>query len=91
MSKNLDTLVRIRRLARTGDARHLRETAGLSLMELAAELHVAPSTLSRWETGKTSPRARVALRWASILSELAVGSVSHPATEATAHPEERSA
>ncbi len=78
VTTRLGTLGWVRRLARSGGARQIREAAGLSLPELAAELRVHPSTLWRWETGKTAPRASTALRWASVLSRLAAEAAAFP-------------
>lgn len=39
-------------------ARALREAAGISLRELARELGVDPTTLSRWERGLARPGRR---------------------------------
>lgn len=35
---------------------HARKAKGLSLDEVAAKLHVNPSTVHRWETFETAPR-----------------------------------
>ncbi len=63
----------------------------MSLSELAAELRVHPSTLWRWETGKTAPRASTALRWASVLSRLAAETAAFPRMRAAAEPASREA
>jgi transcriptional regulator with XRE-family HTH domain len=63
-------LVRIRELARSGVAREIRTRAGLSLAEVATELGVDPGAVAKWETGKSAPRAEVALRYARLLREL---------------------
>ena len=64
--------VRARLLARSGEARRLREEAGLSIRELAAFLGVDPSSVSRWETGEAVPSRRgVAIRLAEALDEMA--------------------
>jgi transcriptional regulator with XRE-family HTH domain len=60
----------IRELARSGAARQIRENALLSLADLAKALGVHPSSVSRWETGRSLPRAGVAGRWGAILREL---------------------
>lgn len=57
----------VRRLAASGRAREIREEMRVSLRELASVLQKAPSTLSRWESGKQSPPAEDALRWAETL------------------------
>jgi transcriptional regulator with XRE-family HTH domain len=48
----------------------VREAAGLSVRELAAEIGVEAATLSRWETGRCRPRRPAALRWAAAVEAL---------------------
>lgn len=67
----LHSLVRLRELAKRGDARRIRETARLSLSEIAAAIPVEVSTLARWEVGDRRPRGESALRWLEILDGLA--------------------
>jgi transcriptional regulator with XRE-family HTH domain len=57
----------MRLLAANGDARSLRIEQRISLRELAQTLEASPSTVSRWEQGRTVPRAASALRWAEVL------------------------
>lgn len=64
-------LVRVRRLLRTGQARQIREEAGLSQVEAARSISVDPSALCRWEAGQRVPRAKYALAYAELLRELA--------------------
>jgi transcriptional regulator with XRE-family HTH domain len=78
----LESIVWIRKLARSGEARRIRERLGISVPELAVALRVHPSSLSRWETGRATPRAGVARRWAVILVDLG-------AWQVTADPSER--
>ncbi len=59
-----------RELARTGAARRIRLTAGLSLSEFSEAIGAAPSAISRWESGQRTPRPRVALRYAAVLETL---------------------
>lgn len=61
----------MRALAGNGAARVMRERARISLREAAQALKVSPSTLSRWETGETTPPTQAALKWARLLDELA--------------------
>ncbi|MBA2634299.1 MAG: helix-turn-helix transcriptional regulator [Chloroflexi bacterium] len=63
----LRVVTRVRHLARTGIARVLREEAGVGLVELAGAIGSAPSTLSRWERGLTSPRPKGAIAWSRAL------------------------
>lgn len=49
------------------EARALRESAYLSLREVADEVGVSARTLQRWETGQHSPRTHSAIRWMKVL------------------------
>ena len=51
-------IARGRDLIRTGLGRSIRERAGLSQSELARSLGVDSGTVSKWEAGERSPRAR---------------------------------
>jgi DNA-binding XRE family transcriptional regulator len=66
-SEQLNQLSSVRRLAASGEARTRRIDRRIRLREMAAALDVQPSTLSRWETGRSAPRSEVALRWAELL------------------------
>ncbi len=59
---DLALLARARRLGQ-GAGREVRERAGLSVGELARIIGVDVATLSRWERGRTRPRANSAQRW----------------------------
>src|SRR5262249_2340366 len=74
-------LIEARRRARSGEGRRLRQAAGLSLRELAAQVGVDAATLDRWERGQARPRRAAALRYQRVLSALAnaVSGGSHPA------------
>lgn len=63
-------LSRVRRQFRNGRARRMRESAALSVRELAARIDVDPSTLSRWERGETTPSPEGALAWAAAMEDL---------------------
>ena len=63
----------VRRVARNGGARAIREGAGLSVSEVARELGCSPSAVSRWERGKRSPRGDAATEWAALLQRLSGG------------------
>src|SRR5262245_51111774 len=56
----------------TGVARSIRESAGLSLHELAQAVAVSPSTLLRWERGDHRPRGEAGARYARALRALTV-------------------
>lgn len=70
---DLGLIATARRLAADGTARRIRETARLSEAEIGHVIGVAPSTISRWETGRRVPRGPAALRWAEILATLLEG------------------
>ena len=67
---NATDLVRVRRLASTGTARHIREEAELSLSEMAKAAKVHTTTVHRWETGSRRPRGEAALRYLRVLEDL---------------------
>jgi transcriptional regulator with XRE-family HTH domain len=53
--------------------RAIREAAGLTLREVAADLGVTDDTLGAWETGARVPQPGNARRWAALLAELTEG------------------
>lgn len=63
-------LARANRLARTGEARAIRERSGVSLRTLAEALGTNPGELSRWERGLARPRPSSALRWLGEIENL---------------------
>lgn len=71
-TNRLITISRARAAARSGEARLNRESAGIRLHELACELGVSPTTLSRWERGITRPTGELAIRWAELIHVLEV-------------------
>jgi transcriptional regulator with XRE-family HTH domain len=70
MTAALDELRWVRELATSGEARARREAAHLRVAEVAREIGVWPSTLSRWERGLRLPRPEPAARWAAFLRGL---------------------
>ncbi|HYN64055.1 MAG TPA: helix-turn-helix transcriptional regulator [Candidatus Limnocylindrales bacterium] len=60
-------LALVRRMARTGAARAMREEAAISLREMAEAVGTSRASLSRWERFEAVPRAEAALRWARVL------------------------
>jgi transcriptional regulator with XRE-family HTH domain len=68
----------IRRLARSGEARRWRERCGIGLRELAHEVEVDPSTLSRWERGTVVPGPAAARRWLQALRAIAEAVAGEP-------------
>lgn len=63
-------LTEARRLLQTGEARRIREAAGLSLQEVGEVVGTSSAALSRWETGQRRPTGRAALRYARLLGRL---------------------
>lgn len=59
----------VRCALRSGEARCIREAAGLSLGDVAAALEVSVATVARWEQGRC-PRRDVALRLGELLRAL---------------------
>lgn len=70
MRNELSRIAHVRALASIGEARRIREAANVSLRELAQEVDVHASTLSRWEAGEHRPRRSEALRWEAALARL---------------------
>jgi DNA-binding transcriptional regulator YiaG len=64
-------LSRLRRMCESGAALMIRESAGVSLAEVAEPVDVARSTISRWERSLSVPRGERALRYLDLLEELA--------------------
>jgi DNA-binding transcriptional regulator YiaG len=67
----LEGMLTIRRLQDTGQARRIREQAGVSVALLARALGVQEATVWRWETGRSRPREDAALRWLAALETMA--------------------
>jgi DNA-binding transcriptional regulator YiaG len=63
-------LVEAHKKARSGDAKKIRQKAGLTMAQVAAVIGVGESTVSRWEGGSRKPRGEHALKWAALLNEL---------------------
>ncbi|MEU7978320.1 helix-turn-helix transcriptional regulator [Micromonospora sp. NPDC049081] len=63
-------LVEAHKKARSGDAKRIRQQAGLTMSQVAAVVGVGESTVSRWEGGSRKPRGEHALKWAALLNEL---------------------
>ena len=66
-----ERLTQVRRLASSGEARRLRETADLSLSEIASEVGVDTSTIHRWEKGIRRPNGDAAIKYLKVLDRLA--------------------
>jgi DNA-binding transcriptional regulator YiaG len=66
-------LARVRSLAESGAARHIRRSARISLPEAAGAIGVAISTLHRWEVGERKPTGPRALKYDDFLDALLNG------------------
>jgi len=64
------TLVRVRELAASGEARRVRLAAGLSLYDIAGAIGSTASSVQRWESGNRRPYGEPALRWCRLLAAL---------------------
>jgi transcriptional regulator with XRE-family HTH domain len=70
-NEELVTMTRLRQRVRSGAAKAIRLSAGLSLPEVAAAAGVKPNTVWRWEQSQRLPRASAeALRYAALLDSL---------------------
>lgn len=67
---NVELVAWVRRLAKTGAARAIRESTGFSASEIARELDVSPATVCRWERGLRVPGEHDAERWALVLKRM---------------------
>lgn len=63
-------LTEARRLLHTGEARDIRQAAGLSLDEIARACGVTPGAVSRWEQGERRPTGEAAVSFASLLMKI---------------------
>jgi DNA-binding XRE family transcriptional regulator len=66
----LATLVRDARLPAPAERKRIREAAGVSLRQMAAELGVSPMSTSAWERGEVEPRLDHAAAYGRLLAEL---------------------
>lgn len=65
-------VARLRERILSGEAQRVRENAHLSRGDIARELEVDPSAVTRYELGQRLPRAGVALRYSALLDGLEV-------------------
>jgi transcriptional regulator with XRE-family HTH domain len=57
----------------SNNIRYYRKKLGISQADIAKELGVSPNSVSKWETGKTMPDLKHAIRLSEILgTELGV-------------------
>jgi transcriptional regulator with XRE-family HTH domain len=73
-TKRVVEVARLYRLQRSGQAKRIREQAGITGVEMAKALGIRETTYWRWEgiSGHQSrPRPEAALRWLALLDQLA--------------------
>jgi transcriptional regulator with XRE-family HTH domain len=70
MTSPMMLLVEVRSLCASGEARRLREAAGLSLADIAVDARTTPTNVSRWERGERIPRGEAARRYARTLRKI---------------------
>ena len=51
-------------------AKAVRERAGVSRVDMAAELDVTPASVQRWETGSRTPRGPLRSKYARLIHAL---------------------
>ena len=67
---DLEKLVQVRSLTKTGAARAIRNGAQVTQSEIAEAVGVSISTVCRWELGERRPQGQSALRYAEVLNSL---------------------
>lgn len=65
-----EELHELRRLTGSGEARKIREAAGLSQADIARSVDADPSTIARWENGTRVPRGAAAIAYGRLLLRL---------------------
>lgn len=63
-------LVEAHKRARSGEAKKIRQQAGLTMAQVAVVVGVDVSSVSKWESGSRKPRGEHAVKWAALLNEL---------------------
>ena len=76
-------LAKVRSAVRTGTARRVRQAAGITQPEIAADVRVSAAAISRWEAGARTPRGAAALRYLRVLERLSAAT-GIPLDEGTA-------
>jgi DNA-binding transcriptional regulator YiaG len=80
----LNMIVEARRLCETGEAKAIRQAAGLSLAEVARLAQASGPTVHRWENRTRRPKGARAVRYYQALMHLQRLSASHTSTEEAA-------
>lgn len=71
MISRTEQLVQLREWITTGQARRLREAAGVSQTVAAVDCEVTPGAILRWETGTRTPQGRNIAAYHRFLTGLA--------------------
>jgi DNA-binding transcriptional regulator YiaG len=69
-TKQTLSLVEMRRLVRSGEARDRRRRSGLSLAEVGRTVGASAAAISRWEHGQRRLTGAAALTYARLLKQL---------------------
>ena len=69
-NRQLLALSLARRLAGSGEARAIRQSAGLSLKDVADAVGSTPSGVWRWERGERGPRGLPGVAYGDLLRDL---------------------
>lgn len=76
---NLDKKLQLRNLIASGEAKRIRENAGITLEDVAGEVGVHYMTVWRWENRHRSPRGEDVTRYLSTLNRIAAAMEREPA------------
>lgn len=71
ISEDLSLAIEGAEFARSGRGARIRRNAGVTQAQLARELGVTSTAISRWETGRRTPRDAQAAEYARVLRTLA--------------------
>ena len=63
-------LLELAGLIESGEARRIRESAGITTESIGADLGVSAATVARWETSAIGPSRRHALAWLKLLRSI---------------------
>ncbi len=79
-SRSVEQLIQARVFIASGEARRIREAAGLSLVSVGGAVGADPSAIGRWERGERIPRSTAALKYAQLITRLRAQLVASPRT-----------
>lgn len=69
-TSDLQKIAEAHKALASGDARALRLSLRMSVLDLGATVGVSGAAISRWECGKRTPHGETALRYARVLDML---------------------